>query len=304
MEECSVQAYAKINLSLDVVGRLENGYHLVKMIMQTVRIADEITVKRIPALGDTLGDIELTGEFGEEGPLKEMGDFQELVPLNEHNLIYKAARLMREEYGIKDGFKIHLTKKIPVAAGMAGGSTDAAATLKAINTLFDLGADEEKLRELGVKLGADVPYCIMGGTALAEGIGEKLTPLTPMPDCYIVVAKPPEGVSTAFVYGQIDSLGVKIHPDVDGMIEAIRKKDLKGVTDRLDNVLEHVTIPECPLINEIKKALVEHGAMGSLMSGSGPSVFGIFDDEALAKEASEYLRDTFTTCQVYLTGPQ
>ena len=291
MKELSIDAFAKINLALDVVDKLPNGYHVVRMIMQTVKIGDELTITRIPYEGDGPAPIELAGDCGEQ------------VPLNEHNLIYKAARLMQEEYGLSEGIKIYLKKRIPIAAGMAGGSTDAAATLKGLNELFELGLKESELRELGVRLGADVPYCIMGGTALAEGIGEELTPLTPMPDCYLVVVKPPVNVSTAFVYGQIDSFGVKRHPDVDGMIDAIRGKDLKGVVSRLDNVLEQVTVSECPMIQEIEEALDQNGALGSLMSGSGPSVFGIFDDENKARRATAYMEERFASCQIFLTNP-
>ena len=291
MKECSIDAYAKINLALDVVDKLPNGYHKVRMIMQTVKIGDEVTISKVPYAGDGQAPIELAGDCGDK------------VPLNEHNLIYKAARLMQEEYGLKDGLKIYLKKRIPIAAGMAGGSTDAAATLKGLNLLYDLGIEESRLRELGVRLGADVPYCIMGGTALAEGIGEELTALSAMPDCHLVVVKPPVNVSTAFVYGQIDSYGVKRHPDVDGMINAIEHNNLKGVADRLDNVLEQVTVSNCPEICEIKEALLKNGALGSLMSGSGPSVFGIFDDEKKAKEATAYMEEHFSSSQVFLTKP-
>ena len=291
MNELSIEAFAKINLALDVVDKLPNGYHKVRMIMQTVKIGDEVTISKVPYTGEGQSPIELSGDCGDK------------VPLNEHNLIYKAARLMQEEYGLKDGLKIHLKKRIPIAAGMAGGSTDAAATLKGINILYDLGVEESRLRELGVRLGADVPYCIMGGTALAEGIGEELTSLAPMPDCHLVVVKPPVNVSTAFVYGQIDSYGVERHPDVDGMINAIKLNDLKGVASRLDNVLEQVTISNCPEIREIKEALLQNGALGSLMSGSGPSVFGIFDDEEKAKKATTYMEEHFASSQVFLTKP-
>ena len=202
MNEYRIKAYAKINLGLDVVRRLENGYHEVKMVMQTVGIYDVLVFQR------TAGGIVITTDSGE-------------LPTNEDNLIYKAAKLMIEKYHITEGVKIHLEKHIPIAAGMAGGSTDAAATLKGMNRLFDLGCTLKDLMELGVKIGADVPYCVMGGTALAEGIGEKLTPLAPAPDCYVLVAKPDINVSTKYVYEHLDAQEIVKHPDIDGMVEAI-----------------------------------------------------------------------------------
>ena len=208
MNEYQMKAYAKINLGLDVVRRLENGYHEVKMVMQTVGIYDVLHFERIPE------GIVVTTDSGE-------------LPTDENNLIYKAARLMKENYGIREGVRIHLEKHIPIAAGMAGGSTDAAATMKGINRLFDLGCTLEELMELGVKIGADVPYCVMGGTALAEGIGEKLTALPAAPECFLVVAKPDINVSTKYVYEQLDAAGVKEHPDIDGMVKAIGEEILQ-----------------------------------------------------------------------------
>lgn len=254
MEQCIRKAYAKINLGLDVVGRLPNGYHEVRMIMQTVGIYDVLTMKRIPA------GIVVTTDHGE-------------LPTDENNLIYKSAKLMLEEYGITEGVQIHLEKHIPIAAGMAGGSTDAAATFLGMNQLFALNASEEKLRELGVRVGADVPYCIMGGTALAEGIGEKLQRLPAAPDCCLLVAKPDINVSTKYVYEHLDAEGVKEHPDIDGMIEALKQGSLEGIVSRLGNVLEAVTAKKYPVIHEIKQCMLDTGAAGSLMSGSGPTVF-------------------------------
>ncbi len=282
MEKLELKAYAKINLGLDVIRRLENGYHEVKMIMQTVGIYDELTFERIPS------GIVLTTNHGE-------------LPLDENNLIYKAVRLMQENYGITEGVKVHLQKNIPVAAGMAGGSTDAAATLEAMNTLFDLQASEEELRELGVKIGADVPYCIMGGTALAEGIGEKLTALPKAPDCYLLVAKPDINVSTKYVYEHLDAQEVVEHPDIDGMVEAIKAGSLKGITDRMSNVLESVTITAHPIIATIKERMLALGADNSLMSGSGPTVFGIFTDKDKAEKAYGQIKEEQVAGQVFLT---
>jgi len=282
MEKLQLRAYAKINLGLDVIRRLENGYHEVKMIMQTVGIYDELTFERIPS------GIVLTTNHGE-------------LPLDENNLIYKAVRLMQENYGISEGVKVHLQKNIPVAAGMAGGSTDAAATLKAMNVLFDLQASEEELRELGVKIGADVPYCIMGGTALAEGIGEKLTALPKAPDCYLLVAKPDINVSTKYVYEHLDAKEGYAHPDIDGMVEAIKTGSLKGITDRMGNVLESVTIEAHPIIATIKERMLALGADNSLMSGSGPTVFGIFTDKDKATKAYEQVKKEQLAGQVFVT---
>ena len=283
MNEISMKAYAKINLGLDVVRRLENGYHEVKMIMQTVGIYDELTFQRQES------GICITTDSGE-------------LPTNEDNLIYKAARLLMDKYQLQEGVRIHLQKNIPIAAGMAGGSTDAAATFKGINELFGLGASEDELKELAVKVGADVPYCIMGGTALAEGIGEKLTRLPNAPECILLVAKPDINVSTKFVYEHLDAAGVEHHPDIDGMITAIEEQDLVGVVDRLENVLETVTVPAYPIIDTIKSKMLEMGAEGSLMSGSGPTVFGIFTDEGKAREAYEYIKSEGLAKQVFVTG--
>ena len=284
MDDLVLKAYAKINLSLDVVGRLENGYHLVRMIMQTVGICDVLRFRR------TDGEIQITSDAGD-------------LPLGEDNLIYKAAALMKERYQIKGGIAVHLEKNIPVAAGMAGGSTDGAATLKAMNLLYDLGLSEEELCEQGVRLGADVPYCILGGTALSEGIGEVLTPLSPMPDCVLLVAKPDINVSTKYVYEQLDSREIAMHPDVDGMRTAIEEKDVAGAARRLGNVLETVTAEKYPIVSEIKQVMLDAGAMGSLMSGSGPTVFGIFAKEDAARAAGEKIGEMGLARQIFVTAP-
>ena len=276
------KAYAKINLGLDVVRRLENGYHEVKMVMQTVGIYDVLTFEKIEE------GIVVSTDSGE-------------LPTDENNLIYKAARLMRERFGLQEGVRIHLQKNIPIAAGMAGGSTDAAATLKGMNELFDLKCSMEDLQEIGVRIGADVPYCVMGGTALAEGIGERLTALPAAPDCFLVVAKPDISVSTKFVYEHLDAAGVSKHPDIDGMVEAIEAGSLQGVVERMENVLESVTIPAHPIIATIKKRMLELGAVNSLMSGSGPTVFGVFTDEVTAENAYEQLKSENLAKQVFMT---
>lgn len=284
MKEYQIKAYAKINLSLDVLGRLPNGYHEVRMIMQTVGIFDELIFTR------TGRGICITSDCGE-------------LPLDEHNLIYKAIRLMQEEYGIEGGVSVRLKKNIPIAAGMAGGSTDAAAALKAVNRLFDLGLPFRELMRLGMRLGADVPYCVMGGTALAEGIGEKLSPLPNAPQCVLLVAKPDISVSTKYVYEHLDeTCGIR-HPDVDGMAEAIRQGSLMGVTERLGNVLETVTVKVCPIIDTIKGRMRELGAEGSLMSGSGPTVFGIFTEQEKARTACQTIEKEGLAKQLFVTEP-
>ena len=282
MNEYLIKAYAKINLGLDVVKRLENGYHEVKMVMQTIGIYDEILLEK------TDSGIIVTTDSRE---LPKAGD----------NLVLKAAKLMAEHYQISGGMRIHLKKRIPVAAGMAGGTTDAAATMKGINRLFDLGCTLQELMELGVKLGADVPYCILGGTALAEGIGERLTALPPAPDCYVLVAKPDISVSTKYVYEHLDAAGIPEHPDIDGMVRAIEEGSLQGVLDRMENVLESVTARDYPVINAIKSRMKELGAVNSLMSGSGPTVFGIFIEEETVREAGRQIMREKLAKQIFVT---
>lgn len=267
------KAYAKINLGLDVVRRLENGYHEVRMIMQTVGICDVLTF-RVAQSG-----IRITADSRE-------------LPVNEDNLIYKAARLLMETCGVKAGADIYLEKHIPIAAGMAGGSSDAAAALQGLNELFALGLSQEQLRQMGVRIGADVPYCIMGGTALAEGIGEILTPLPPAPRCSLLIARPDIQVSTRYVYEHLDAVETQTHPDIDGILSAIRDGDLAGITSRLGNVLERVTAEKYPVIDRIKQEMLLSGAMGSLMSGSGPTVFGIYGSKEQARAARDNLERT------------
>lgn len=282
MDSLKIEAYAKINLGLDVVRRLENGYHEVKMVMQTVGIGDTLTITRAEQ------GILVTTDSGE-------------IPADENNLVYKAAKLLKETYGIKDGVSIYLEKRIPVAAGMAGGSTDAAAVLKGMNTLFALGLSLKELQKLGVTLGADIPYCIQGGTALAEGIGEKLTELLDAPDVFLLVAKPDIAVSTKYVYENLNLPNLKKHPDIDGMVDAIKKQDMDGVIARMENVLASVTENKYPIIQKLKDFMEKHGARKALMSGSGPAVFGIFDTRTMAEEAGEKLADTHMAKQIFVT---
>ena len=278
-----LRALAKINLGLDVVRKREDGYHEVRMVMQTIQMYDQLEI--LP---------------GEEPGIRIRTNLPYL-PCNENNLVYKAAHLLMEEFGIEEGVQIQLNKFIPVAAGMAGGSSDAAATLVGINKIFRLGLSMEELMERGVRIGADVPYCVMRGTALAEGIGEKLTALPQMPFCYVLIGKPGINVSTKFVYGNLHLDETICHPDIDGMIQAIRDQDLRGITDRMGNVLETVTCPAYPVIDQIKEHMMKHGAVNAMMSGSGPTVFGIFDDREKAQYAGEKLKESGLSRQTFLT---
>jgi len=268
------KAFAKINLGLDVLRRREDGYHEVKMVMQSIGICDELTFS-------TDADIEGI----------QLGTDIDNLPCDDSNLIVKAAKLITEKYNIKQGVKIDLVKNIPMAAGMAGGSSDAAATFRGINRLFGLGLTEEELCKMAVKVGADVPFCIYGGTYLAEGIGEKLTKLPDMPSCVVLVVKPDFDVSTKHVYENLHVETIDKHPDMDTIIDCVNRKDLGGVAFNLENILENVTVKEYPVIDEIKKKMIEFGAMNSLMSGSGPTVFGLFDSKANAERAAVTLRD-------------
>ncbi|MBS6396275.1 MAG: 4-(cytidine 5'-diphospho)-2-C-methyl-D-erythritol kinase [Clostridiales bacterium] len=287
MDKIQLKALAKVNLGLDVLRRREDGYHEVKMIMQTIGLYDELELRKVKQPG-----IQVKTNLY-------------YLPTNENNLVYKAAKLLMEEFRIEDGISIQLQKKIPVAAGMAGGSSDAAAVLWGVNQMYGLGLSRQDLMDRGVKLGADVPYCILRGTALAEGIGEKLSILPAMPKCYILIAKPGISVSTKFVYENLhaNNLRPEQHPDVDGMIAAMKEKDLALLASRMGNVLETVTVPAYPVIDKIKKCMMEEGALGAMMSGSGPTVFGIFDTQARARKAYRAVKAAQLAKQVYLTIP-
>lgn len=280
MDSLNYKARAKINLGLDVCRRLENGYHEVKMVMQTIDLYDELILKKRQD-----SDIILLIDSMAGAATDNLGKLED-------NLIYKAARLMKENYHIAQGVEVSLKKNIPVAAGMAGGSTDAAAVMLAMNEMFALGRNREELMGLALPLGADIPFCIMGGTALAEGIGEKLTRLPQPPHAEIVVVKPPIMVSTAKVYQSLDFNKMDKHPDIDGMVKALEDNDLRGITQRMENVMETVTEVEFPIITGIKKMLTGNGALNAMMSGSGPSIFGVFQDAGTAATAAEYVRRT------------
>ena len=283
-EIMSLKALAKINLGLDVLGRRENGYHDVRMVMQTMYLYDNITLQKI------------------EEPEIQLKTNLHFLPLDDKNIAYKAAKMLMEEFQIPGGIRITLDKHIPVAAGLAGGSSNAAAVLVGMNRMYDLGLSEQNLMDRGVKLGADVPYCVMRGTVLAEGIGEILTPLDPMPKCYILVAKPAIGVSTKVVYEKLDSKEIENHPNIDAILEGLKEQDLRKVASSMGNVLEQVTVDDYPIIDEIKSVMMQAGALNAMMSGSGPTVFGIFEDKKTAKEAQRKMRSSGLTKQIYLVN--
>lgn len=283
MESIRLKARAKINLGLDVLGKRENGYHDVQMVMQTIGIYDRLIMTKIP-----------------EDEIRIISNLS-FLPVNENNLIYKAIKMLKDEYHFQGGVEVNLNKFIPVAAGMAGGSTDAASAMFGVNRLYRLGLSTKKMMDLGVNLGADVPYCVMRGTALAEGIGEKLTKLPAVPHMWLLVAKPPINVSTRIVYESLDMNGVTEHPDIDGIIQAVKDQDVNAIAAKMGNVLENVTIPLYPVIDMIKQDMLSHGAINAMMSGSGPTVFGIFPDEQTALQCQAFLKDKGDARQVYIT---
>ena len=284
MKELERKARAKINLGLDVLRKRPDGYHDLRMIMQTVELHDLVRIERMAAPG-----IELAADSA-------------LIPADPSNLAWKAAKCMMDHCAVDGGVRLTLTKQIPVAAGLAGGSSDAAAVLTGMNELFELGLSREQLMKLGVKIGADVPYCIMGGTALAEGIGERLTPLPAPPACCVLLAKPDIDVSTGYVYGNLHADRLTWHPPIDEQIEALHRGSLKALAGAMGNVLETVTIAKYPVIDALKGEMIRMGAAGAMMSGSGPTVFGLFPDQAKAEAAYEALSGRTEAGTVCLTS--
>ena len=284
MDEIKLKALAKINLGLDVVRRREDGYHEVRMVMQTIHLYDQLLIQK------------------SETPGIQIHSNLSFLPVNENNLVYKAGKLLMDEFDIHTGVSVELNKRIPVAVGMAGGSTDAAAMLYGMNQLFGLKLKRKDLMERGVQIGADVPYCIMRGTALAEGIGEKLSSLPPMVKCPVLIAKPAVSVSTKFVYQNLKLNEQTPHPDIDALITDIRNSDLDNICADMGNVLETVTIPNYPVIAQIKEQMLKSGAKASMMSGSGPTVFGLFGDEETARRARAEMKASGLAKQVYLTS--
>ncbi|MDU2490211.1 MAG: 4-(cytidine 5'-diphospho)-2-C-methyl-D-erythritol kinase [Clostridium celatum] len=276
-----IKAYAKINISLDIVGKRESdGYHLLKMIMQNIDLYDEISIEKQKK------DITISCN-------------KSYVPTDSRNLAYKAASLFKETYNIEDGVHIDIVKNIPVSAGLAGGSTDAAAVLKLMNKIFKVNASNEELMELGLKLGADIPYCINGGTALCEGIGEKITALQPFKDKILVLVKPSFGVSTKEVYKAFNLDRVRVHPKTEHLIKAMEQDDLYYVANNMKNLLENVTLRKHNILIKIKEEMNRYGAVGSMMSGSGPSVFAFFDDMLKAQRCYEKMKENHR--EVFLT---
>lgn len=284
MRQMDLKALAKINLGLDVLGRREDGYHEVRMVMQSVYLYDNVRLESRDEPG-----IELSSNLY-------------YLPGDSGNIAYKAAQMLMEEFHLEGGVRITLDKHIPVAAGMAGGSSNAAAVLFGMNRLFGLHLTREELMDRGVRLGADVPYCILRGTVLAEGIGEKLTVLPSIPRCAVLLAKPPVSVSTRVVYEALDSKEIVKHPDIDGLIRALNEGSLKGTAACMGNVLEDVTVPRYPVIREIKEEMMEAGALNAMMSGSGPTVFGLFENKIKARDAQERIRRKALAKQVYVTN--
>lgn len=286
MDKIELKAYGKINIGLDVIRKREDGYHDLDMIMQTVGVYDDVIISR---------------EDGTQTYEIEVSTDADILPNDKGNLAFMAAKVLMEAYDIKSKVKIHINKRIPIAGGMAGGSADCAAVLRGVNQLFQLGLTDEQLQEYGVKLGADVPYCIVGGTKRAQGIGEILTDLPTPPKCYVIIAKPDAFVSTKFVYSHIRPAQIENHPDIDGIIESIKAGDLYGMCEKIANVMEDVTIPEYPIIQKVKDILKSNGAVNALMSGSGPTVFGIYDDEEKAKQSMDALSGKEFVSRLYLT---
>jgi len=275
-----VKAYGKINLSLDVVGKREDGYHLLKMIMQNVDLYDSISFEKC----DKGINISCNKPY---------------IPIDDKNLVYKAAKLFMDTYEIREGINIYLKKNIPVSAGMAGGSADAAAVFKALREVFEIDVDDNELMRLGIKIGADVPYCIIGGTALCEGIGEVITPLKPFKNHILVLVKPNFGVSTKEVYKNLDISKVFKHPHTGSLIKAMEQEDLEEVCSNMKNLLENVTLRKYPILKRIKEDMLKMGAMGSMMSGSGPTIFAFFDDMLKAQRCYDKFKTQYR--EVYIT---
>lgn len=277
----ALEANAKINLTLDILGTRPDGYHEVAMVMQEVSLHDTLTLSK------TSGKIELYIEGSD-------------LPADESNLCWKAAKLVQETCQLTGGVEMHLTKRIPLAAGLAGGSADAAAVLKGMNQLYELGLTEVQLCDLGAKLGSDIPFCIMGGTMLATGRGEILERLPDFPETYVVLAKPAIGVSTAWAYKTYDAGYTGPHPDNEAMLAEIKAGNREKAAALLCNVLESVTIGKHEIIDSYKKTMLQQGALASMMSGSGPTVFGLTTDEAVANKVADALRQSDATAAVFV----
>ena len=276
----TIKAPAKINLALDTLYKREDNYHEVEMVMTTVDLADYITVTPLEKNEIKIKSNEFT------------------MPLNEKNLAYQAAKLFKEHFNIDKGVEIYIKKRIPVAAGLAGGSSNAAATLKALKELWQVDCTIDELAELGAKLGSDVPFCVYGGTALATGRGEKIQQIPSPPKCWVILIKPRIGVSTKEVYEALDAKNVE-HLDIEGMLECINEKDYQGICTRLGNSLESVTFERYPVVAEIKNKLVQFGADAVLMSGSGPTVFALVRKEYKLRRIINSINGCFSEHEVH-----
>jgi len=275
-----VKAYGKINISLDIIGKREDGYHLLKMIMQNVDLYDSMSFQKCNK------GINISCN-------------KPYIPTDDKNLVYKAAKLFMDTYNIREGINIYLKKNIPVAAGMAGGSSDAAAVFRTLRQIFEVDATDNELMKLGVKIGADVPFCIIGGTALCEGIGEIITPLKPFKNHILVLVKPNFGVSTKEVFKNLDISKVFKHPDTEALIRAMQQEKLADVCKGMRNLLENVTLRKYPVLKRIKEDIIKMGAIGSMMSGSGPTIFAFFDDMLKAQKCYDKFKTQYK--EVYIT---
>jgi len=282
--DISIKAHAKINLALDIVGKRDDGYHNLRMIMQTVYLHDQLSIKKV-----------------DNAPLKLVCNDARL-PTDERNLVYKAAFFFKNEYNLPGGMFISLKKNIPVSAGLGGGSSDCAAVIVGINRVYKLGLSLNEMMKIGERFGADVPFCLLGGTALAEGKGEILTPLPPHPFVPVVIAKPPESISTSFAFKSFDILKKVNEPDIDKMISNIKKKDVEGIASGFSNVFEAIGMRECSSVARIKELFMELGAVGTLMSGSGPSVFAYFIDKKQAHYALKEMQPLLPKVRLFLTS--
>ncbi len=279
-----VNAFAKINLSIDIVSKMDNGYHSMRMVMQSVSLHDDITITCTPGSG-----ISVSTDL-------------KYLPGDERNIASRAASVYYDYTGIS-GYRtaIEIKKSIPVCAGLGGGSTDGAAVLRALNVLFETKLDRKMLEHLAESVGSDVPFCIAGGTALAEGRGEKLRDLEPLPDCRIVICKPSFAISTPELFSKINCDKIHLRPDTDGLIDALKKQSLSGTGRRVYNVFEDVLPKGTGAIGEIKEKLGDYSALGTAMTGTGSAVFGMFPDQKSAAGAYEYLKTLYNEC--YLTEP-
>lgn len=258
MKELVMESYGKVNLALDILYKRDDGYHEIRSIMQRINLKDRLIFKEI-----------------DKGIVIESSHPQ--MPRDSGNLVYKVWEALSKLLGIKRGIHVKIEKHIPMAAGLAGGSSNAAATLKALNLIWDLGLSDKDLIQVGKNIGADIPFCLMGGTALAQGIGEKLTRLKPFSGKYILLCKPEIKVSTAEAYGRINPNSDRL--DIDGLAQCIEKGDIHCVASKMANKMEEIIVRDHPIIQEIKDIMIENGALGSIMSGSGPTVFGLYNDK-------------------------